>query len=244
MKKSFIILLLSSFSALCGPIEDWDLFEKHIRDQTISKDSAHHLFPVIYDSLLIFSSRFSFANQSPWTFPVQGYSIHDAGKNSFKPDIYYGGSPIKGYDFYDGNRYGGHPAYDIFIHDKNRDCRDDRTGKQVNVVAPCDMFILSTNTLWQKGSDIRGGNYIWAVAPQSGELLYFAHLDSVLVGKGTFVQSYERIGTIGRTGKNAVSKDSPTHLHMMVLRISKDGITPVDFIKSFSEKPGPTSKFP
>jgi peptidoglycan LD-endopeptidase LytH len=236
MRKIYFILLLSSFSALCGPMEDWDLFEKQIRDQTISKDSAHHLFPAIYDSLLIFSSRFSFARQSPWIFPVQGYSIRDAGKDSFKPDIYYGGSSIKGYDFFDGNRHGGHPAYDIFIHDKNRDYLDDKTGKQVYVVAPCDMVILSANTLWQKGSDIRGGNYIWALAPQSGELLYFAHMDSVLVSKGTFVRSHERIGTVGRTGKNAARKESATHLHMMVLQVSKYGITPVDFIKYFSGK--------
>jgi hypothetical protein len=236
LKKSFIILLLSSFSALCGPIEDWDLFEKQIRDQTISKDSAHHLFPVIYDSLLIFSSRFSFAKQSPWTFPVQGYSIHDVGKNSFKPDIYYGGSPIKGYDFFDGNRHGGHPAYDIFIHDKNRDCMDDRTGKPVYIAAPCDMIILSTETLWQKGSAIRGGNYVWALAPQSGELLYFAHMDSVLACKGMFIRSHERIGTVGRTGKNAAKKDSATHLHMMVLQVVKYVMTPVDFINYFSGK--------
>ena len=213
------------------------MFEKQVRDQSISKDSAQHIFPVIYYSLLIFSSRFSFTKQDPWLFPVQGYSNHDAGKNNFRPDIYYGGSPIKGYNFFDGNMHGGHPAYDIFIHDKNRDCMDDRTGKQVYVVAPCDMIILTANALWHKGSDLRGGNYIWALAPQSGELLYFAHLDSVLVCKGAFIRSYERIGTVGRTGKNAAKKDSATHLHVMVLQVVKYLMTPVDFIKYFSGKP-------
>jgi peptidoglycan LD-endopeptidase LytH len=234
--KIFLLLILFFCSALCGPLEQWDSFEKQVRDQTISKDSAKALFPAVFDSLMHYSARFSFSKQDTWNFPVEGYTLADAGKNSFKPDIYYGGSPIKGYDFFDGNIHGGHPAYDIFIHDKNRDCMDDRTGKQVYVVAPCDMIILSTNTLWQKGSDIRGGNYIWAMAPQSGELLYFAHLDSVLACKGAFVHSHERIGTVGRTGKNAVRKDSATHIHMMVLQVSKYVITPVDFIKYFSGK--------
>lgn len=231
--KNLLIPLLFFCSALCGPLEQWDSFEKQVRDQTISKDSAKILFPAVFDSLMHYSARFSFLKQDTWTFPVEGYTIADAGKNSFKPNIYYGGSPIRGYDFFDGNRHGGHPAYDIFIHDKNRDCLDDRTGKPVYVLAPCDMIILSTNTLWQKGSDIRGGNYIWAMAPQSGELLYFAHMDSVLVCKGAFVHSHERIGTVGRTGKNAERSESATHLHMMVLQVVKYVMTPVDFIKYF-----------
>jgi hypothetical protein len=234
--KMFPLLILFFCSAMCGPIEQWDSFEKQVRNQTISKDSAKNLFPAVFDSLIRYSGRFSFSKQNTGIFPVEGYTAADAGKNSFKPDIYYGGSSIKGYDFFDGNRHGGHPAYDIFIHDKNRDYLDDKTGKQVYVVAPCDMVILSANTLWQKGSDMRGGNYIWALAPQSGELLYFAHLDSVLVSKGTIVRSYERLGTVGRTGKNAARKRSATHLHMMVLQVSKYGITPVDFIKYFSGK--------
>jgi peptidoglycan LD-endopeptidase LytH len=236
--KNYLLPLIFFWTALSGPLEQWDSFEKQVRDQKISKDSAKNLFPALFDSLKRYSAPFSFPSQDTWDFPVEGYSAADAGKNNFRPDIYYGGSQIKGYDFFDGNMHGGHPAYDIFIHDKNRDCMDDRTGKQVYVVAPCDMIILSSDSLWQKGSDRRGGNYIWALAPQSDELLYFAHLDSVLARKGTFVRLHERIATVGRTGKNAARKDSATHLHMMVLQVVKGVLTPVDFINNFSNKTG------
>jgi peptidoglycan LD-endopeptidase LytH len=235
--KSILLVLLCGFPAVCGPLEEWRTFELQVRDQTIPRDSAVRHFKTIYSSLIRYSTGFSFSNQSEWVFPVEDCSVDDAGKNSYRPDSYYGGSPIKGYDFFDGNRHGGHPAYDIFIRDRNRDCRDDRTGMSVGVIAPCDMLIVSTNVNWHEGSELRGGRYIWALAPQTGMLLYFAHLDSISVSAGEVVYTGQRMGTVGRTGKNAVLKTSATHLHMMVLQIANDDmITPVDFLKNFSRK--------
>ena len=170
MTAARIVLVLACMS-FAGPVEQWDRFEKQVRDQTISKDSARKVFPGLYQSLCRFAPKDTFAGRRPWVFPVQGYGIKDAGKGGFKPDIYYGGSGIKGYDFFDGNKHGGHPAYDIFIRDRDRDCRDDRTSTAVNVLAPVDLLVLSVNVSWEKGSALRGGRYVWALAPQSGLLL-------------------------------------------------------------------------
>lgn len=215
-------------------IDEWSRFEVEVRDQSIARDSALKIFPEIYRSLLSYSTSFSFTPRQGWRFPLKGYRLNDVGKGGFKPGSYYGGSPIKGYNFFDGNRHGGHPAYDIFIHDTNFDGKDDKNGQPAQILAPQDMVVLSVNTGWKRGSDIRGGNYIWALIPDRNLLLYFAHLDTVAVAGGCFVQTGDIIGTVGRTGKNAELITSKTHLHMMVLSVDKSTIKPIDFLRFFS----------
>jgi peptidoglycan LD-endopeptidase LytH len=220
-------------AALCGPIEEWDRFEKEVRDQTIPIDRLKAAFPAVYDSIQRCAAHDRFSDSTRWFLPFKTGTSSDIGKGGFKPDSYYGGSPVKGYNFFDGNRHGGHPAYDIFIRDKNADCKDDATGKPAEVVAPEDLLVLSVNTSWTKESPVRGGRYVWGYIPKKEYLVYFAHLDTIYVSGGTIVRAGRPIGTIGRTGTNANSPRSPTHLHMMVLRYEKGKLDPVDFIKFF-----------
>jgi len=213
-------------------IDKWDDFEKTVRDGTISKDSAKKVFTSLYEELKKYSDKYEFDTlTSSWAFPVGGYGMGAVGKGGFKPDIYYGGSTIKGYDFYDGNKHGGHPAYDIFILDKNQDCLDDNSKKPVNIVAPVDLMILSYFKDWVKGSGIRGGNYVWALDPIGNKIFYFAHMDSIFVKGGDFCKKGSPIGTMGRSGKNAWVERCPTHLHMMVLKIEGNELTPLDYLQ-------------
>lgn len=220
---------VACFTLSADPIEDWGRFEKDVRNQSVGKTEAKKAFPSLLQSLLSRSAEFSFSKAQQWVFPLEEYSIKDAGKGGFRPDIRYGSSPIKGYDFYDGNRHGGHPAYDIFIHDKDRDCNDDRTKNPVNVIAPVDLLILSRFTKWKRGSHLRGGNYVWALHAPEKMLFYFAHLDSIAVQPGNFVKAGSVVGTVGRTGKNAFPARCPTHLHLMVLKVKAEDLVPFDF---------------
>ncbi|MBL8026070.1 MAG: M23 family metallopeptidase [Fibrobacteres bacterium] len=215
------------------PLTDWAAFELNVRDGIISKDSARSDFPDIYKKIKSEAEQYRYSSDVKWSIPIAGCSITDFGKGGFKPDIRYGGSEIKGYDFYDGNRHGGHPAYDIFIKDKNRDCLDDKSGKSVQVVAPINCFVLTSSSGWMKGSSIRGGNYVWAFAPDSGYFLYFAHMREIKVKPGTFLKQGDTLGTVGRTGKNADIPRSPTHIHMTVLKVNGENLKPVDFINKF-----------
>ncbi len=213
-------------------IDKWDNFEKAVRNQTISKDSAKKVFPSLHAELKNYAEKYKFDTLiTSWAFPVDGYGMDALGKGGFKPDIYYGGSTIKGYDFYDGNKHGGHPAYDIFILDKNQDCVDDNDGKPVNIAAPVDLMILSIFKAWVKGSGIRGGNYVWALDPYDNQIFYFAHMDSIFVEGGDFCNKGTPIGTMGRSGKNAWVKRCPTHLHMMILKIEGNELTPLDYLQ-------------
>jgi hypothetical protein len=215
-------------------IDKWDDFEKAVRDGKILKDSAKKAFPYLYQELKKYAEKYKFDTlTASWSFPVEGYGMNALGKGGFKPDIYYGGSTIKGYNFYDGNKHGGHPAYDIFIHDKNQDCIDDNDRKPVNIAAPVDLIILSIFKAWVRGSGIRGGNYVWALDPIENRIFYFAHMDSIFVKGGDFCKKGKPIATMGRSGKNAWVERCPTHLHMMVLKIEGEELKPIDYLHLF-----------
>ncbi|MCP4213314.1 MAG: M23 family metallopeptidase [bacterium] len=212
-------------------VNQWCAYEPAVRDQTIAKADAIHRFPALYEALKKHSEKYPFKPHEKWFFPVRGYTVKDAGAGGFKPHGYYGSSRIKGYDFFDGNKHGGHAAYDIFVRDVNRDSLDDATGKPVLLTAPVDVMILSIYGEWQKGSGIRGGNYVWALDPLQNRLFYFAHMKDIQVKPGQFCPAGEAIGTMGRTGKNADVARSPTHLHLTVLKIQNGRPLPFDYWK-------------
>ena len=224
--------LFLAFAGAPDPIAEWNHFEKSVRDQTIRKEEAKKKFPLIFQSLKDLCRNYSFGQESPWLFPVQGYGVKDMGAGGFQPDIRYASS-IKGYDFYDGNRHGGHPAYDIFIRDQNQDSIDDRTHRPVMILAPVDLLILSIEANWNTDSETRGGRYIWALDPLHDRIFYFAHLNEIRTNAGAFCRTGSIIATVGRTGKNAQPSRSPTHLHFMVLNIKESVLIPFDYRKQF-----------
>jgi peptidoglycan LD-endopeptidase LytH len=211
------------------PIAEWGRFINSVRDQTIPKEEAIKQFPILYPAIKIFCRAYPFRSVTAWVFPLNGYGIKDIGAGGFRPEIRYGSSPVKGYDFYDGDRHGGHPALDIFIHDRNRDALDDISRKQVAVLAPVDLLILNVYRDWKPGSEIRGGRYVWALDPLHDQIFYFAHLNEIHTQSGAFVKAGSTIGTAGRTGKNAFPSRSPTHLHMMVLTVNGSALFPFDY---------------
>ena len=128
------------------------------------------------------------------------------------------GFVAQGYDFYAGNRHGGHPAYDIFIRDRNQDDLDDRTKKPVAVLSMTGGVVLSAESEWLPESRLRGGKYVWVYDPYNDLLVYYAHNREVLVKAGDLVRPGDKLAELGRSGYNAAKKRSPTHLHMTVLK--------------------------
>ena len=161
--------------------------------------------------------------QSKWLFPVKSYNhtaIGGKNGNGYRP---------QGYRYLDGNQHGGHPAHDIFIQDRNQDLKDDHTGLPVAVVSMFEGVVVAVETGWVKNSELRGGNYVMIYHPEGGLLSYNAHLDSVFVHIGQSVNPGTELGTIGRSGKNAAKKRSPTHLHLMLLSYDQTkGLVPVN----------------
>lgn len=160
-------------------------------------------------------------------FPVAGYSARDVGGargNSYVES--------RSYDFFDGNAHRGHPALDIFIHDRNQDCLSDRTGKPVDVRSVCDGIVVCVHAAWTsdsvdaRGKILRSGKCVYIYSREEDALWYYAHLQSVFVTVGESVGKAKVIGTVGRSGANAMKKRSDTHLHLMYLKWMGEKLQP------------------
>lgn len=149
-------------------------------------------------------------------FPLMGFDFRAVGGRG-------SGYIPRGYDLFDQAKKGSHPAHDIFMKDKDQDCRDDRTGDYVPVLSTSDGIVIATENGWQAGSEYRGGNYIWIYDTTTGGLWYYAHQREIYVKTGQTVRAGQKIALVGRTGFNAAMPRSDTHLHMTYLRIDEEG---------------------
>lgn len=226
MVKSILIfvLLLMSQWASANPTnsvpfrigEEFKQLLVQIREYAISPEDAEMKFKNLMYRLQteLPPQRIDSANVA-LVFPLKGKNFTSVGGrgSGFRP---------KGFDLFDQNVKGSHPAHDIFIRDRNQDCIDDLTGEYTDVVAVSDGVVLATETNWQDSSDYRGGNYIWMYDFQTGGLWYYAHQRQVFVYPGQVVSAGQKIAEVGRTGANAAAKRSDTHLHLMYLNIEPD----------------------
>jgi murein DD-endopeptidase MepM/ murein hydrolase activator NlpD len=237
----FFLTVLLSLSGLPAPLHaqddpssEWHLLYVRIRDGLISKEEARTKLKAIEERIRNnYPDHSNHQKDVSLIFPLEGYSLNAIGGHRGN------GYQIKNYDFFDGNRHQGHPGHDLFIRDVNQDGLDDKTGRPVNIIAVSSGKVVSINLNWEPSSQIRGGNYIWIYEPLQGRYYYYAHLQDIFVTVGQTVLQGDRLGTVGRTGKNAFPKRSPTHLHFTV-HASKDGhLTPVnpymDWIKAYQK---------
>jgi murein DD-endopeptidase MepM/ murein hydrolase activator NlpD len=185
-----------------------------IRDGSIDK-------PVALDKLkgVLLAARAAYyqnidspSNICKWVFPIQGYGPTAIGGVGDE------GYVFGHYDFFDGNKHSGHTALDIFIHDSDQDCLDDRTGKETPILSATGGIVIAAEYRWDTASILKGGKYIWIFDPVNNFLQYYAHNNQVIVKPGQIVKPGDQIATCGRTGLNAWKKRSPTHLHFMLLQ--------------------------
>jgi murein DD-endopeptidase MepM/ murein hydrolase activator NlpD len=223
MNKIFIFLIfiaatVSAQTQLKTLAAEFDSVNTLVRDNKIGKEQALEQLQRILPALqtAYYSQKTDEAKSEKWIFPVEGYSSNAIGGTRGE------GYVPSGYDYFDGNKHGGHPAHDIFIYDKNQDCKDDKTGKFVNVLSVTSGIVVALEKEWGSASSLRGGKYIWIYALEENALFYYAHNNEVLVNVGQIVNVGDTIATVGRTGLNAFKKRSPTHLHFMKLVLDKE----------------------
>jgi len=211
---------------------DFNSLNNSIRDGDIEKPEALKEIQTMLPKL----KKYFYKNggedflTSSWIFPVEGYSLTSIGGSEGS-----GYNPLD-YDYFDGNKHGGHPAHDIFIKDNDQDCIDDSKKNFVNVLSMTGGVVIAMETNWDTTSNLRGGKYIWIYDPTSNSLIYYAHNNSVAVQMCDIVKPGDTIATVGRTGLNAFKSRSPTHLRIMQLQL--DNIQypkPLDCYKDLKE---------
>lgn len=211
--------LAENLTATDAPCHSFNRLNTLVRDGRIGRVAARQelrrLIPAI--TSYYYANGGTDHDRSEWVFPLAGYStgaVAGGRRHGYQP---------RGYDWYDGNQHGGHPAVDIFIRDRNRDDLDDRTGAPVQVVSMTGGVVVALENDWPPKSKLRGGKYLWIYDPSNGSLVYYAHNRELAVGLGDIVSPGDPIAIVGRTGLNAAKKRSPTHLHLTILSIGSDG---------------------
>lgn len=201
--------------ATCSACVSYNDLNSRIRDSKLPKTTARielmRQLAELRKEYYLLGGRDYAATE--WVFPLAGYDARaiDGGRgHGFVPS---------GYDFFSGNRHGGHPAYDIFIRDRNRDNLDDRTGQPVRVLSMTGGIVVALEREWETSSGLRGGKYIWIYDPANQLLVYYAHNEQLHVRLGQIVSPGDPLTTVGRSGLNAAKLRSPTHLHFSVLRL-------------------------
>lgn len=196
-----------------------------VRDRKIGRPAARSEVARILGEVreAYYAAGVSDCLRADWVFPLAGYDSRaiSGGRRH--------GYIASGYDYFSGNRHGGHPSFDIFIRDRNRDSLDDRSGRPVAVLSMTGGVVVALEREWEQGSRLRGGKYLWVYDPGSDLLVYYAHNESLAVSLGDIVKPGDVLATVGRSGYNAFKRRSPTHLHLTVVKVSGQGkVLPVD----------------
>ncbi len=199
---------------------EWNVLEARIRDGSLNKEAAKENLLGLYHRLKEVSPGSGSSKEH--YFPVKGGRPWDIGGEKGS------GFARPGFDFYDGTGHHAHPAHDIFVKDDDFDSLRDDTGKPVEVLSFSNGIVVSLNKEWVPSSDIRGGLYVWVFDPAAERFYAYAHLGKIAVTLGQPVSAGDTLGTVGRTGKSAYRKRSPTHLHFLCLDFSGGRMAPVD----------------
>ena len=223
---SLSLFLLASLGAHAQPCTTMVCADTLFRDIYALKISKREAAPRVAQLRTLFRRLWDLrSTPSPasqgWVFPLRGVTPAAIGG---KGTGYRG---ERGYDFFSGNAHGGHPAHDVFIRDRDFDDLDDKTGKPVDVLSISSGLIVSISSVWKPDSMdakrlhvLRGGICVWVYDPVRDGLFYYAHLRGVSCTVGQRVSAGDKLGEVGRTGKNALPHRSPTHLHLMYLDFS------------------------
>jgi len=125
-----------SYKEYLGVINGYKQLLVDIREYKLSPQQARERFQ---EMMLVMkkahpNARYD-STQVSICFPLMGFDFRAVGG--------YGKGYIpRGYDLFDQAKKGSHPAHDIFMKDKDQDCRDDRTGDYVPVLSTTDGIVM------------------------------------------------------------------------------------------------------
>ena len=89
------------------------------------------------------------------------------------------------------------------------------------IIAPTDGYVRFA------GKRGIGGNVVWLRDSKRSQSLYFAHLNEILVKRGTRVKAGDTLGTVGNTGN---ARTTPPHLHFGIYQ--SGAIDPINHLRA------------
>lgn len=141
-----------------------------------------------------------------WMFPLPGYDAEAFGE-SYQPD---------GYRFLDGPKAKGYPYLRIYLRDRDRDGKDDRTQEPAPVISATQGVVVAGEKFWKEGAPCGWGDYVMVLDQQLKLFFLYGNLGKLRVSPGQLVDKGEVLGWLGRTGRDVTAKRLGTHLRFEV----------------------------
>lgn len=118
-----------------------------------------------------------------------------------------------------------------------------RSHHGVDIFAPrgTPVIAASAGRVTWVGTNRLGGNVVWMRERALGYSLYYAHLDSQAVQRGTLVEPGDTLGFVGNTGN---ARTTPPHLHFGIYRRGTGPLDPYPFLHRSNAVPATISADP
>lgn len=227
-------ILILLVAAVFSGIKEFQPLNREILTQSIGHESAQKKFQKVIGALRQECKGHVFINDPEPLFPLCGYDSAAISKTAVAD------YRDKGYDYFHGNGALGHPGVDLMINDADRDGIDDQTKKPAKFVSMTEGVVIDVESKWKPDSKLNDGNFIWVYDFFNHQLVYYAHIGKANVSVGDIVEAGTLLGYVGRMGASASKATSPTHLHVMVLKLNKDNLPVpsniISFLKSIRTK--------
>lgn len=142
-----------------------------------------------------------------WMFPLPGHDATAFG-DSYQPEQYR---------FLDGPAAKGYPFLRIYLRDKDRDAKDDRTQREAPVISATQGVVVAAEKFWKEEGDPNPwGNYVMVLDQQLKLFFIYGNLGRLRVSPGQLVEKGEVLGWVGRSGKDIGPKRLGTQLRFQV----------------------------
>lgn len=107
-----------------------------------------------------------------------------------------------------------------------------RTHQGIDIFAPKGTPVIATvnGSVRYTGERGLGGKQVWLNDNSSGNSLYYAHLDSIVVNGWQKVNIGDTLGFVGNTGN---AKFTPPHLHFGIYKRFRGAVNPLPFVKKY-----------
>ena len=103
-----------------------------------------------------------------------------------------------------------------------------RSHQGIDIFAPRGTPVLAAAPgIAYAGDNRLGGKVVWVRDPLRGRSLYYAHLDSQVVGVGVRVEPGDTLGFVGNSGN---ARTTPPHLHFGIYRRGEGALDPYPFV--------------
>ncbi|HMB71252.1 MAG TPA: M23 family metallopeptidase, partial [bacterium] len=110
-----------------------------------------------------------------------------------------------------------------------------RSHEGVDIFAPRGTPVLASVAGRVSRANVTGigGKVVWLRDDSRRRSLYYAHLDSQVVGRGQQVQIGDTLGFVGNTGN---ARTTPPHLHYGVYYRGQGAVDPAPFLRAYARR--------